>query len=341
MARIVTQEQIALKAGVSRTAVSKVLGGRATEARISPAIAARIARVADELNYRPNAAARAMRDRRSRNIAILVSSMGNRPFDDPGSMHLLMGVNNELARRGYTATLVRIDEFDEQLAGQSRVFAEHTVDGIIVMNTVDPQAIERVVALVPECVRVDCGPFEPRGCILRDERAVGRMAADALAGAGFRTLVWIGPDDSDNRHYSVRDRFDGVAAYAEAHGLTLERLTNNSMGGFPALDEQLLELSRRDVGLVVYDTRIIEAMAYRMPGVGAGAPRPYGFVCCDDKLGFEMVWPELSRPSVDRFEIGRLAADMMLRRLAGDDDAPSRKIAPPWIAGSTFRPTRP
>ncbi|TDU05940.1 LacI family transcriptional regulator [Streptomyces sp. 846.5] len=61
--------EIAKRAGVSRSTVSYTLSGKRT---VSEATRARIQQVIDELDYRPNAAARALKEGRTRTIGLVI-----------------------------------------------------------------------------------------------------------------------------------------------------------------------------------------------------------------------------------------------------------------------------
>jgi LacI family transcriptional regulator len=335
MTSIVTQQQIASHAGVSRAAVSKVLAGKAQEGRISPELADRILGVAKQLNYRPNAAARAMRNSRSMQIAIVLSGFDDRPFEDANTIPLMMGVNHRLVQSGYTAVLVSVNELDMHLSGQSRVFAEHAVDGVLVMNSVNHEAGQKISQHIRHCVYLDSGWWGEHNCIRRDECRIGYQAAEHLAQSGFDKLIWFGPHPAIRTHYSVGDRYHGVEDYAREHGLAFDRITCNSSRDFHQYDWRLRELAKQNVGIVIYDTRLFEALSYRMPLMGAQDKRPYGFACCDDKYGFEKTWPEICRPLVDRFAIGQQAADMLIEQLDQQEPIASRLIHSDWHLGTT------
>jgi DNA-binding LacI/PurR family transcriptional regulator len=70
----VTLKEIAGKLNLSYSTVSAVMRGRSEELHISPATATRVRKAADELGYKPNLAARALRNNRSYNIGILLPS---------------------------------------------------------------------------------------------------------------------------------------------------------------------------------------------------------------------------------------------------------------------------
>lgn len=61
--------EIARRAGVSRSTVSYALSGKRT---VSPETRARIQQVIEEFDYRPNAAARALKEGRTRTIGLFI-----------------------------------------------------------------------------------------------------------------------------------------------------------------------------------------------------------------------------------------------------------------------------
>ncbi|MCF0176559.1 MAG: substrate-binding domain-containing protein [Bacteroidales bacterium] len=75
----VSLKDIAQAAGVSTSLVSIVLNGKAKKHRVSDAVAERIHLIAAELGYKPNVAARSLRDGRSKAIGVVVSDIAN-PF---------------------------------------------------------------------------------------------------------------------------------------------------------------------------------------------------------------------------------------------------------------------
>ena len=61
----VTRADVAREAGLAPSTVSLILNGRGRQVKISEATIARVERIARELNYIPNAAARSLRSSRS------------------------------------------------------------------------------------------------------------------------------------------------------------------------------------------------------------------------------------------------------------------------------------
>lgn len=101
-----TLRMVAERAGVSTATVSYVFSGRAGSASgsgVAEATAARVLAAADELNYRPNSAARAIRTGRSGMIQLSLHMLS-----DPWSLAVADAVNAEANRHGLT-TLILAD----------------------------------------------------------------------------------------------------------------------------------------------------------------------------------------------------------------------------------------
>jgi len=73
---VATIYEVAEKAGVSLSTVSRVLNGKTT---VNPALKAKVEKAMLELNYRPNSVARSLATNRSDSVGILVSEL-NTPF---------------------------------------------------------------------------------------------------------------------------------------------------------------------------------------------------------------------------------------------------------------------
>jgi DNA-binding LacI/PurR family transcriptional regulator len=111
-----TINEIARKAKVSASTVSRVLNARTGAVPISKKTQERVRRIARELNYFPNAAARALTTRRTHTIAMLGSS---EPFFVTAKRHArfaaeaINGVINCAMERGYHVTLLTGNESEE------------------------------------------------------------------------------------------------------------------------------------------------------------------------------------------------------------------------------------
>jgi len=102
----VTLREVAAAAGVSTAAVSKVLHGRGKSVRVSPERALQIRKIAEDLNYRPNALARNLRTRKTHTVGLIFENFGSITGGPMYYIELLDGVASVLFKNHYRLTLL-------------------------------------------------------------------------------------------------------------------------------------------------------------------------------------------------------------------------------------------
>src|ERR1700683_482595 len=101
-----TLREVALEAGVSVPAVSKVLHGRGDSIRVSEEKAEAIRAAAERLKYTPNALARSLRCSRSPNVGLVFEHFGHIAAGPLYYVHLLDGIASELFKYHYRLTIL-------------------------------------------------------------------------------------------------------------------------------------------------------------------------------------------------------------------------------------------
>src|SRR4051812_31004611 len=128
---MITLETIAHETGVSSRTVSNVLNGKNKEIWGKTAQRAQhIREVAERLGYQPNAAAKAVATGRFGNVALLMSTVGNR---SALYYQMMDGLHDALQERNLHLTIARYN--DSTLTSSEimpKVLRELMVDGIIV-----------------------------------------------------------------------------------------------------------------------------------------------------------------------------------------------------------------
>ena len=331
---MVTLRQIAEEAGVSVQTVANVLQGRNKERWPSVAERARqIRAIATRLEYRPSAAAKSMRNQRSRQIGILILNNPDQRFRNVVAFETILGINEALEQAGYIAVLVRVG--DVRSNADSRVFRERVLDGMIVLSAIPPDIEQMVEQVMPQCIWVDSNVWRPQRVIRRDERHAGRLAASALADLGYRKIVWYGQPigRGANYHYSVVDRLAGVRDVVKKRNLELSMVlaSRRTVYRKPNL---LAEHLRPDVGIIAYSTTYARWLAHYAASMRLCPGYDFGLVCCDDSHDLGRQWPGLCRVTFNRFGMGVRAGRMMLDVLQ-DKRVPSIRIRNRWRPGNT------
>ena len=330
-----TLRDIADRAGVSVKTVSNVLNGKNQETWASTRErAARIRAIAAELGYRPDAAARATRLGRSRQVGLCyVGRESDGRINHLRLFAVIEGAQHAVEAAGYAATLVRL-----QHGGESKSLVERMFDGICCIGHVLDYEVAQVESLSPAAVMVDNNLWRPTGAVRRDERAAGRRATEALLAAGAERLLVLTQRTGreTNRHYSWTERLEGANQAVWAAGVPLrhEMLSIAApWSDFPRLAEALAP----GTGILCMNPTLALALqrwcAEHEPPLRLGRDLPVA--CADDHEDCARIWPGLARVAFDRYALGQAAGEMLLQHLATGEPAPSRELAGAWIAGDS------
>ncbi|SNX53493.1 LacI family DNA-binding transcriptional regulator [Thermoanaerobacterium sp. RBIITD] len=121
----ITIDDVAKKAGVSKTTISRFLNGRYEY--MSDATRENIEKVIEELNYRPNNLARSLKSNKSRLIGVLVSDISNH-----FSSILVKGIGDVCKENGYNLIIASTD--NDPLKEREYILSllDNSVDGLII-----------------------------------------------------------------------------------------------------------------------------------------------------------------------------------------------------------------
>ncbi len=127
----VTSVDVARRCGVSQSTVSLVFSGKAA-GRISASTEAAVRAAAEELGYRPNAAARALKIGVSRTVALVVPDITNPFFGG-----LLRGAQTAARAAGYAVALIDTNNDRAWGAASAEALRAGPADGLLLFE-VDP-----------------------------------------------------------------------------------------------------------------------------------------------------------------------------------------------------------
>jgi len=206
MTRRTTAQDVADLAGVSRSAVSLVLNGRA-DGNISRAKQEAVRSAAEQLRYTPDAVALSLRSQRSKTIGVLFwSNHSHIP------VALLGAIHRSASAAGYL--LLTVDALERPW--QVGALLDRRVDGFVV---VAPELLDvplpESVAAVPT-VMVNClDPSLTASSLVPDELGAGASAAQHLLDAGHRELAVL----AGTGGLASERRVEGASGAVQAAGL--------------------------------------------------------------------------------------------------------------------------
>jgi len=310
MSRKATAQDVADLAGVSRSAVSLVLNGRA-QGNISAVKQQAVREAARRLEYTPNAVARSLRTSRTRTLGVLTwKGVGGLP------LHLMAAALQTALDEDY----VLVKMYAEPTAvDQHRALAtlnDRQVDGLLVVapelceyEAVDALSVAPVVLL--NCV----DPARRLTCVAPDEEGAGARAAQLLVEQGHRA---IGLVSGPTTHFQTRLRARGVHRALAAAGLPPARVltTDIRIDAGCASATSLLTAEDPPTALVCTNERLAVGALLAASGLRRSVPGDVSVVSLDDR---EQLSNQLS-PAVTLVErpdglMAKHAAELLIQRL--------------------------
>jgi len=212
MEQTVTLDQVARRAGVSSSTVSRIINGTA---RVSDAKRETVIRIMAELNYRPNVLARSLASGRTMGVGILTQDISS-PFY--GSM--LRGIEGALQGTGYHPIFISGHWHLQEELEAIDFLLSRKVDGVIVLGGgVPDHRLQEVSRQLPMIVLGRTVPGLEDQCLRLDNRAGAYEATRHLIELGHRSVAHIAGEPT---HRDAQDRVDGYRAALEDAGLTFD-----------------------------------------------------------------------------------------------------------------------
>jgi len=214
----VTSVQVAKRAGVSQSAVSRVFTPGAS---VSKKTADKVKKAAEELGYRPNVLARSLITGRSRIIGLLVAYLENYFYPEA-----LEKLSNALQKKGYHVLIFMAEKTTGNIDKVLDEILDYQVDGII-MASVDISsglAARCQAAGVPVVLFNRNQDNERLSAVTSDNVAGGRKIAEFLVRAGHQRIGyiagWEGASTQRDREAGFRSGLveNGVELYAHETG---------------------------------------------------------------------------------------------------------------------------
>lgn len=204
---------VALRAGVSPSSVTRVLGGYPN---VSPELRDRVLAAVAEVGYQPDLLAAGLRRGYTNTIGMLVNDVLN-----PFNAQMMDVVENELRQAGYGVILTNSNGLSEVDLQNLLVLKQRRVDGLVA-SFADDRNPALTLALQSWPVPVVLFDRQVDGidvsAVLSDHRYGAQQLTEHLLERGHRRLAMISGSD---RLYSTRERMSGMRDATDAAGVTV------------------------------------------------------------------------------------------------------------------------
>jgi DNA-binding LacI/PurR family transcriptional regulator len=318
----VTSVAVAERAGVSQSTVSLVLSGKA-RGRVSEATAEAVRRAADELGYRPNRAARALRMGAARMVCLVVPDVTNPFFGQ-----VLRGAAHAAGDAGFEVALVDVGREERPALESFSALAAGPADGFLLFGLVPPagERTDRVVLVEREAPGLPSVRF-------RFEDAV-RAAVEHLVALGHTRIGHITAAVAEPVFAQRVAASDAAVAAAGLPPVTRVRSAINHVDATNVARE-LLARDDRPTAVLCDDDIIAAGAGVAARELGLRIPADVSLVGCDDLPVASVVDPPLTTLRADGHELGAAAFELLAEVLDGRGPRPRRLPVELVVRGST------
>jgi LacI family transcriptional regulator len=320
--RPATIYDVAKRAGVSHQTVSRMLQGYEG---IRPETRARVQAALDELEYRPNLAARSLATNRSRRIGALVYELL-----EVGPSKTIQGASDAARHAGYLLDIVTLDPRDDTAVDQAlSVLRTQDLAGIVAFAPMDLLAdrIQHAGFAVPVLMETD---VDQSAAALHTSVSDSGMQqlVDHLVALGHRELFHLsGPLE----WWASRNRAAAFDAALQKHGLvsagSVEGNWSSASGYRAGVD---LPLDRGITAVVAANDQMALGLLRALAERGVSVPGDLSVTGFDDTPESAFYQPPLSTVRVDYERQGRMLMNRLLASINDDhaveDEAPDAPL---------------
>lgn len=208
-----TIQDIATKAGVAKSTVSRYLNGGS----VSSKTARKIEAIIQKENYKPSPFAQSLKAKSSMIIGVIIPRV-----DSLATAHTLMGIEAYATSLGYELLIANAWQDNEREIQAIQQFVRYKVAGIILLATeLTDQHVQTLQAMsIP--VMIVGQEHSAFHCVIHDDYQAGYQLAKQLIQHGHHSLTYVGVSARDHA-VGIR-RKEGVCAAAKEAPVALEVL---------------------------------------------------------------------------------------------------------------------
>jgi len=310
----VTIREIAKEAKVSLGTVSHVLNKTAV---VSEEKRKAVMEAVEKLGYKPNQAARMLKNKNSKTIGLLIPDIGN-----PYYAELARGVEDMANRHDYTVLVCNNDRNPEKEERYLSTLANKQVDGVIIVKLANELEKLKEYFAPRQIVLIDSGelPAEednsPIQTVNLDEREGASLAMNYLYHNGHRRIAHIAglleSNSSRERKWEYCHFMNGIGVPDEQ--LVIENGKYSYYGGYQAM-KTILERDSSITGVFAANDLMGMGAIQAIHDSGRKVPEDISVIGYDDIEPTEYCTPKLTTVRQPKYEVGQYGMALALRAM--------------------------
>ena len=304
---MVTIKDVSKLAGVSVATVSRALN---ESGYVSEKSRQKVEAAVKELGFYPNEVARTLYHKKSKMIGLLVPDLSN-----PYFTALASGAEDALSERGFSLLLGNVQDNSDKISTYVRNFEQNNVAGLL-----SALPIEAEVTRSMPVVNLDRVSDRDKYIVHADDYQGGQIAGATIAARNpGRLIVMVGPHELQ----TAKDRLDGTLSILDQKGIAYSLFETDSYqvkGAIEVVEDLFKQHPHMDSVIAtndIYGALIIQAALKR----GIAVPDKLQVLGYDNSSFGSLVYPALSTVNQPAYDIGYLAAVLLVNRIEGKEIA--------------------
>ncbi len=296
------------------SSVSRVLSGHPD---VSAPMRDRVMAAVEELGYEPNLLAQMLRRGATQTVGFVVGDISN-----PLLAQIALGAEVALRAAGYAMLLTNSVNDAHLDATHIRLLQQRRVDGLL-LSVSDETSQETAEALAKTTIPSvlidrDLGTDGQQSAVLSDHAAGVTAAVERLVRLGHRRIALV----AGSPHVRpTRERIAALEDVVEAHPGVFAQVRSGAFteahGG--AATRELLGGRKPPTAIIAGGNQILVGVLGELAARKWRLPRDVSLITCDDVPLAKFFTPPLAMIGRDPYEMGSVAARLLLNRLGGGD----------------------
>lgn len=301
---------IAKHAGVSKMTVSRFL---TNPDMVSPSLQQRVAEVIDRLGYIPNKAPNMLSNAQSYAIGVFLPSLTNQVFAE-----VLKGIETVTDKAGYQTMIAHTGYYKDTEEMRLRSLLSYNIDGLILTERNHTPATHKLIELADIPVVEIMDSVSP--CI---DMAVGvdnflaaKTMVQRMIDNGKRNIIYFGAR-LDERSIIRQQGYEAAMIENGLNHYTIisKELSSYTLGG-KLLHQALAECPQVD-GIFCSNDNLALGVLFESQRINIPVPQKLAVAGFHGHDAGQAVTPRLASILTPRIEMGKIAAEMIVKRLSG------------------------
>lgn len=311
-------KDVARMANVSISTVSHVINGTRF---VSEKTTQKVRDAMESLNYVPNVAAFSLRTKKSKNIGVVIPITTDET-SNVFFMQVMQGIETVLKKNGYFLVLSNSQEDIACEEEEIKNLLKRQVDGLIIASARGDHGFVRELLEDKEYVFIDRIPdgISEVDCVTSDAAGGSYDAVSYLIGLGHRKIGIL--CDIIGEYPNSDLRYQGYRRALEENGLPfredyVQQCRSSIESGYEGA-RKIMESTDITALYVVSNVNAMGTLEY-FRDAGIRVPDDISLVIYDDHTWAKIFQPPLTVIRQEAFEMGRKSAELLLKRLNGQE----------------------